>query len=66
MFRFIIINFRWKKITNDEQEEWYGVFSNYLWILKQFDDHISYQIYDSTYNENGRFNMINYLANNTC
>lgn len=59
-FNTIKFYFRWKKvIINENEEEWYGVFSNLVWILKQHDDHILYQVYDSMNKDcNINFNIV--------
>ncbi|RZC39819.1 N-glycosylase/DNA lyase [Asbolus verrucosus] len=41
-------SFRWK--FKEDDRSWIGVFSRHVWVLKQADDGISYQVYGS---ENG-------------
>lgn len=38
--------FRWRLLKNEGKEKWIGVFSRKVWILQQYEDHISYQVYN--------------------
>ncbi|XP_018562048.1 N-glycosylase/DNA lyase [Anoplophora glabripennis] len=44
-------SFRWKKICDEQKEQWLGVFFNKVWILQQENDHILYKVHETKLNE---------------
>ncbi|KAJ8951220.1 hypothetical protein NQ318_010247 [Aromia moschata] len=38
-------SFRWKKVLQDDKEQWIGVFNKTVWILQQSDDCILYKVH---------------------
>lgn len=58
-------SFRWKFIDLEGDKKWIGVFEKHVWILKQNDDEISYQVYGSDNDEKFYNNMLaNYFQLN--
>lgn len=48
---YVLVLFRWKKITENETETWLGVFSGKVWKLQQKDDCILYKVYEKSNND---------------
>lgn len=56
-------SFRWQKCVNNGIEEWTGVFKNMVWILQQFEEYISCQVYQNSENELKTEEVKNILRN---